>query len=134
MSGADLFSIGEKMALFLSITLPGVLFIASLMRLLGCIKRRNQGLHEYVWATGYTMVFCMASVWLAANLSSIQNWALPAERAANTLHNGPALFVALGVLLTMRPVVRAIGGALQFVAGKLRATVGSIFSRGTSKK
>ena len=122
------------MALFLSIVLPGVLFIASLMRLLGCIKRRNQGLHEYVWATGYTMVFAMASVWLAADLSSIQNWSLPAGRAAHVMQNGPSLFVALGVLLAMRPAVRAIGGGLQFVAGKLRGAVASVFSRGTSKK
>lgn len=122
------------MALFLSIVLPGVLFIASLMRLLGCIKRRNQGLHEYVWATGYTMVFAMASVWLAADLSSMQNWSLPAVRAAHVMQNGPALFVALSVLLAMRPAVRAIGGALQFVAGKLRGVVASLFSRGTSKK
>jgi len=122
------------MALFLSIALPSVLFMASLMRLLGCIKRRNQGLHEYVWATAYTMVFTMASAWLAADLSSIQNWALPAERAAMTLEYGPSLFVSLGIVLAMRPVVRAIGGAVQFVAGKLRAAAASIFSRGTSKK
>lgn len=122
------------MALFLSIALPGVLFIASLMRLFGCIKRRNQGMLEYVWATGYTMVLCMASMWLAADLSSIQNWALPAERAETMMQSGPYLFVALGVVLVMRPVVRAIGGALQFVAGKLRAGVAAVFSRGTSKK
>ena len=122
------------MALFLSIALPGVLFIAALMRLLGCIQRRNQGLHEYVWATGYTMVFCMTSVWLASNLSSMQNWALPAERAANTMQYAPYLFVSLAVPLAIRPVVRAIGGALQFVTCKLRAAVASIFSRGTSKK
>lgn len=122
------------MALFLSLALPGVLFIASLMRLLGCIKRRSQGLLEYVWATGYTMVFCMASVWLAADLSSLQNWVLPAERAATVIENGPALFVALGVLLVMRPAVRALGGALQFVVGKLRAGLARVFSRGTKKK
>jgi len=122
------------MALFLSILLPGVLFVASLMRLLGCIKRRSDGLFEYVWATGYTMVLCLASTWLAADLVSLRDWTLPDERATLVLQSGPSLFVALGFMLVMRPVARGIGGVLQFAVSKLRAIPAAIFSRRKPKK
>jgi hypothetical protein len=116
-------------ALILSIALPGALFIASLVRLLGCLKRRRDGLVEYVWATGYAMVFCLSSIWLAADLASISHGALSAERTAGILASGPQLFVALGMLLVLRPIVRFIGTVMTFVAGRLRAALAAVWRR-----
>lgn len=116
-------------ALLLSIALPGALFAASLVRLLGCLKRRDDGLVEYVWATGYAMVSCLAAVWLAADVASISHGGLSAERASRIVEAGPQLFVALGLLLVLRPIVRGIGTALVFVANKLRAGAAATWRR-----
>lgn len=117
------------MALILSILLPGVLFIASMLRLLGCLKRRSNGAIEYVWATGYAMVSCLAAVWLAADLASIGADGLSKERAQVILTGGPSLFVSLGLLLVLRPMLSYIFKAVTFVVKKLRALISLPFSR-----
>lgn len=117
------------MALILSILLPGILFVASMARLLGCLKHRSDGAIEYVWATGYAMISCMAAVWLAADLASIGSNGLSEERSAIILTGGPSLFVSMGLLLVLRPILSYLFKAVRFVTQKVRG----LFSRRKSK-
>lgn len=100
------------LTLALSLALPGVLFVASFWRLLGCLRRRNDGVLEYIWATGYAMVSCLSATWLAANLASLMGDGYSAEREAVTLSAGSSFFVALGFLLVLRPLLRIAAALL----------------------
>lgn len=85
----------EKIALVLSLVLPGSLFVGSVVRLYGSLQA-PRSLGEYLWATCYVMVFCFSAFWLTASMLSVHDMKLSAERVHVTLTAGPPFFFALG--------------------------------------
>lgn len=98
--------------LFWGVGLPAVLFLLSLRQVAQCMKKGGQAAADFMWMFAYTMVFCIAGIWLATTLSGGLHASLAPERAAAMRDAGIPLFVTFLIILSARVVLAKSASAL----------------------
>ena len=107
----------------LAVLLPLTLFVRTLLKARALVKPPNKP-HgaNLLWLAAYLFGLCFASAWLATSLLAVLSTkGLSAPQVQATLNGGPYLFLALLLVVELRPVLRQVVRGLRGIASKVAA-------------